>query len=272
FEPLRRLTTSLNLIDPEAGTFIPEHCRSLHDIVRFCHEKSVREMFGFGGGKTLRLTRTRRLKTHLPLAMYVLDLEQTIVPIGKTIALEELASLPLHSFWRGLTDDRISWDHNLPHLDWEEFDRISGGIFSLHDRILASYAIVSNDYLHLDIRFGYHFSIVDAICSSRSEENYINFRFKGGGAAHDQRLHRLEFLDRVLTAWRFETSRHGDALDAACSRLARAETAHSLTRLGLLLAATRLMDIKLHGSDQARREAEEFIGFADQNCGIGSKT
>ena len=35
----------LNLLDPKAPTFAPAHCRTIHDIVRYAHEHSMREMF-----------------------------------------------------------------------------------------------------------------------------------------------------------------------------------------------------------------------------------
>lgn len=38
---LLRQVAPLSLTDPSASNFTPEHCRSLHDIIRFCHEKAV---------------------------------------------------------------------------------------------------------------------------------------------------------------------------------------------------------------------------------------
>jgi len=40
--------TPLNLLDPESKKFVPESCRSLHDIIRFSHEQAVRTMFSLG--------------------------------------------------------------------------------------------------------------------------------------------------------------------------------------------------------------------------------
>jgi pyruvate,water dikinase len=256
-------TIHLGLTDPESKTFIPEHFRSLHDIVRFCHEKSVREMFSLVGKKGRGLGTARKLATDLPLVMYVLDLDY----IGKsssrdTIGLEELSSVPMQALWLGMADPRIYWDTNQHHVDWEEFDQISGGIFSRDSQILASYALTASEYLHLNIRFGYHFSMVDSICGEQASTNYINFRFKGGGAAHQQQLFRLEFIDQVLTAFGFETSGKGDMIDATFSRFSHAQTRQALTRLGLLLAETRMMDMRMTGSKHAAEEAKKFIALA----------
>ena len=37
--------SALALVDPGKANFIPEGCRSHHDIIRFAHEKSIQEMF-----------------------------------------------------------------------------------------------------------------------------------------------------------------------------------------------------------------------------------
>ena len=255
-------TTHLNLTDPDGKAFIPERCRSMHDIVRFCHEKSVREMFSLVGRKSRGLGKARKLDTELPLVMYLLDLDDPTPKKNKaTVNLTELSSLPMLACWQGMSDSRISWDSSQHHVDWQEFDQVSGGIFSLDSQLLASYAIVSRDYLHLNIRFGYHFSVVDSICGKESSTNYINFRFKGGGAAHQQQLFRLSFIDLTLTAFGFETSSQGDMLDANFSRVPLPVTELALKRLGMLLAATRLMDVRLTSMQQATEEAEKFIAM-----------
>ena len=48
FQKLRRIlksTTPLSLLDPESPDFQACHCRTLHDLTRFCHEKAMDAMF-----------------------------------------------------------------------------------------------------------------------------------------------------------------------------------------------------------------------------------
>ena len=35
--------------------------------------------------------------------------------------------------------------------------------------------------MNVNLRFGYHFVILDSMCTGTAEENYILFRFSGGG-------------------------------------------------------------------------------------------
>lgn len=259
---LAQLAVRLSLTDPEAQEFTPAGCRSLHDLVRFCHEKSVREMFSLVRRDGRGMGRSRRLDTDLPLVMYILDLGGGIgrqAPRLGAVDPGHISSRPMRALWAGLSDPAIAWDPNASHVDWEEFDRISGGIFQHDSRLLASYALVSADYLHLNIRFGYHFSIVDSVCGEQAGANYVNFRFKGGGAALTQRLYRLEFMTQVLAACGFEVSTQGDMLDAGLHRLPMLETSRGLRSLGLVLAGTRLMDMRLTSPEQAGAEAREFV-------------
>jgi pyruvate,water dikinase len=175
------------------------------------------------------------------------------------VSVDLVDSAPLRALWEGLADGRVPWDHGQLHVDWEEFDRVSSGLFRLDSRILASYAIISREYMHLNIRFGYHFSIVDALCGDVAGANYIRFRFKGGGAAIIQRGYRLLFVQDVLERFGYETGIRGDMLDASFSRMGASETARALSALGLILAVTRLMDIRLADGIEARQEADSFM-------------
>lgn len=255
-------TVHLGLVDPEGEDFTPQGCRSLHDMVRFCHEKSVAEMFSLVGRGGRGLGRSRRLRTDLPLVMYVLDLGGGLAPGAGDrgpVDVGHVDSVPLRALWEGLSDGRVAWDRSQLHVDWEEFDRVSSGLFRMDSRILASYAIISREYMHLNIRFGYHFSIVDALCGDAPGANYVKFRFKGGGAALNQRAYRLVFVRDILERFGYETAIRGDMLDASLARLDSTETAGALSVLGLVLAVTRLMDMRLADESEARRETAAFL-------------
>jgi pyruvate,water dikinase len=117
------------------------------------------------------------------------------------------------------------------------------------------------------VRFGYHFSVVDSICGQEQGANYINFRFKGGGAGFDQRLLRLEFIRKVLERYGFETATRGDMIDAKCSRLPENDTRRLLMRLGYLMAVTRLMDMRMDNEEQVDAEVERFIKDSESRDG-----
>ena len=267
YEKVVPLTVKLNLTDPQAENFTPAGCRSMHDVVRFCHEKSVAEMFSLVDKKGRGMGSSKRLKTHLPLVMYLLDLGEGFFPNaadGKLVEAADIKSRPMWALWYGLSDARVKWPNTLTHMDWEEFDKMAGGIFSFDSKLLASYGLISEDYLHLMIRFGYHFSVVDTMCGPDEGANYINFRFKGGGAGFDQRLLRLDFIRRVLDFYGFETSTRGDMIDAKVSRIGENETRRLLARLGYLMAVTRLMDMRMDSREQVVAEVERFIADAER--------
>lgn len=262
FRALWEATCRLGLLDPDSPKFGIEHCLSLHDFIRYCHEQGVREMFSLVGRKGRGMGKGRLLQTELPLVMYLLDLDAPQAGGRKPLAENEITSLPMRACWTGLCDPRIVWGGRQRHLDWQEFDQMSGGIFSLDSKLLASFAVTSHDYLHLNIRFGYHFSIVDALCGDTAGANYLNFRFKGGGAAVHQQEFRLYFIEAVLNGFGFDTRIRTDMLDSSLARVSAAEIAVGLTRLGRLLGYTRMMDMRLQSGSQAEQEAREFLEWA----------
>ncbi|MEF2144070.1 MAG: PEP/pyruvate-binding domain-containing protein [Desulfovibrionaceae bacterium] len=252
----------LTLTDPQSPDFTPEKCRSLHDIVRFCHEMAVAEMFFLVGKGGRGMSSSRKLETGLPLVMYLLDVGGGLFTQAldkEAITPDDIKSPPMWSLWQGLSAKDVKWLDGLTHMDWEEFDRISAGIFSHDSRLLASYAVISEDYTHLMIRFGYHFSQVDTLCSPDSRTNYINFRFKGGGGSTRQRELRLRFMERVFGHHGWKVRVRGDLLDATLGGDREAVMQKQLFLLGRILGRTRLMDMGLRDEAQVDRMAEDFL-------------
>ncbi|MFW6112915.1 MAG: PEP/pyruvate-binding domain-containing protein [Thermodesulfobacteriota bacterium] len=258
---LMAFISPLHLTDPTSAEFTPAHCQSLHDVVRFVHEKGMAEMFSLVGKSGRGLSRARKLATELPLVMYVLDLDgglSATAPAGKTVEPRFITCEPMRACWEGLSHPDVVWHEGLMHLDWEEFDRLSAGVVSLSSKILASYAVMSRHYLHLVLRFGYHFAVLDTLCGEDPEANYIAFRFKGGGAGYENRLWRVQLIKLILNWAGFTVKTRGDLLDARFDRREAGQIRSRLQLLGLLQAKTRLLDMALTGEDQVAKLAEEF--------------
>ncbi|MFW6105806.1 MAG: PEP/pyruvate-binding domain-containing protein [Desulfovermiculus sp.] len=245
--------SSLNLKDAQSEEFIPRNCRSVHDLIRFAHEMGVREMFSLAESKGKGLGDSKILDLEIPLAFRVLNLEQGLWPEAgnlKRISLRHIASKPFQALFYGLTREGIFWNDDTWHFDWQEFDRMSAGIFDpTKSAALASYALVAEDYMHALLRFGYHFAVVDALLTTDREQNYIQFSFKGGGGGEMQKMCRLETIREVLVHFGFQVQIRGELLTAEFAREHTAETRQALTILGYVLGRTRLMDL---GMDQAQ--------------------
>ena len=95
---------------------------------------------------------------------------------------------------------------------------MAGGIVSSSDPAFASYAVVARDYLNLNMRFGYHFVILDALCRAKAEENHIKLRFAGGGGEATGITLRLAFIAEILRHIGFSVQTKGDLLDAQLMR------------------------------------------------------
>jgi pyruvate,water dikinase len=195
FTMAMKFISPLRLLNPASATFRATECRSFHDIIRFCHEKGVQAMFDQAASGLVRKGGTQQLRSAVPLALFVLDIGDGVVSPTKEIELIHITSVPLLALWKGLTHPAINWSKH-DHFDWKAFDDIAlaGGMARKNDVSFASFALVSSDYLNLNLRFGYHFVLLDALCGPTSKNNYIMLRFAGGGGKVQGKNLRLLFM------------------------------------------------------------------------------
>ena len=257
----------LSLKDPGADDFRPEGCRSLHDIIRFAHEKSVQAMFLHNPDSFFRKPAALRLITEIPLQVLIIDVGGGIAVRGRDgkVTTDQISSTPFVAFWRGLSHENVNWrDHS--HYDWKSYDAIAlaGGIAGKDDSALASYCLLACEYLNINIRFGYHFTLLDSFCGDTPEENYILLRFAGGGGDTHGKDLRLTFIRRVLEKLNFTCEQSGELLDARLMRYGKEETAMRLEQIGCLLGAVRLLDMVLRDENEiAGMVAKFFSGVYD---------
>jgi pyruvate, water dikinase len=253
----------LRLTDPQAKSFAPEGSRSLHDILRFTHEKAVQEMFHLGDRRIRKTGSAKKLTSHIPMLFYIVDVGKGLKQDAKKrkeVEIGDVLSAPMNALFKGLSHPGIKWS-DFTHFDWAEYDKIvmSGGIISPEAAMFASYAVLSDDYLNLNLRFGYHFVIVDTICGDHTEYNYILFRFSGGGADFNKRSLRAAFLSGVLHRLGFHVDRKSDLVEARLKDEGEKAIEHKLDMTGRLLGATRLMDMYLKDNAMVECYIEEFM-------------
>ncbi|MBA4395700.1 MAG: hypothetical protein C0407_19275, partial [Desulfobacca sp.] len=202
-----RYIVPLNLADPKLENFTARSCQTLHDIIRFIHEKSIEEMFRLSEREDLKKISAIRIKTALPLNLFLLDLGGGLKRHSNLRFLppEEVISVPFIALWKGVTTPGVQWAgpigvdvKGLLSVMAQSATQSSDDFW---DRTLA---LVSSNYLNFSSRLGYHFATVDSYCGPIRNNNYITFVFKGGAADTIRRGRRVRFLGMVLEELGFE--------------------------------------------------------------------
>jgi pyruvate,water dikinase len=259
-EKLLERVTPLTLTDPESPTFDPAHCRTLHDIARFVHQKAMAEMFAIEALSPGERRACRRLVWHRPMEVRLLDLGRAVVPgAGREVELEDVTSVPLQALLEGMLDSRLRWAGPVG-FDLKGF--VSVVVRSAADDQRygePSYALCSADYLHFASRLAYHFALVDALCSASLNENYVRFRFHGGAAVAERREWRGQFLATVLRYNGFQVTHVGDRVDAVLPKRPMEELEESLVMLGRLMVASRHLDMVIESPAVAALLAQAFL-------------
>ena len=265
--PLSALILKLNLTDPQARHFKPESCESVHDLIRFIHEKGVAAFFEVGDQETRkRQTPTRRFASPLGLDLYVRELGNALAPEAvskKEVRPEEIRSLPFQALWRGMVHPQVSWAGRR-EIDLKGFASVMvsslgqdmGAMRKLGD---PNYLLVGPDYLNLNIRLAYHYAMVDSLIGPVTENNYVNFRFQGGGGSRERRDLRARFLREVLLSSRFSVDLRGDLVTAWLRGYPRQSSEAGLELLGKLMGCARQLDMLMANESVRRHYVERFL-------------
>jgi pyruvate,water dikinase len=247
------LVTPLNLTTPDSPRFKPSYCRTLHDITRFCHEKAVAEMFGFGARHGFSEKAAKRLVVDgTPSQWWVIDLEDGLRPgtdpASRFVAIEDVVSDPMRAIWTGMT--AVPWS-GPPPVSLRGFGAIvaqSAMNPQLDPAVRSSlatpnYFLVARSFCNLSVRLGYHFALAEASFSELLAESYVNFQFKGGAADERRRRRRVRLLAETLRDVDFRVETTGDALTARIEKRPIPFLRERLVVLGYLLIHTRQIDM-----------------------------
>ncbi len=263
---IARWVTPLNLIDTASSEFSPANCRTLHDVMRFVHEKLFEAMFYLGDRAAISPRDSMVLEGNLPFVVYVLDvgggLKEMRVTNGR-VAVADVDSVPMKSFLQGLTDTRIKW--NRPRLiSARGFisvlgESIAGSPAESRGVGRACFAIVSDRYMNFSTKAGYHFNTIDTYCGRNINKNYIHFRFEGGAAAEVRRGRRCQFLYNVLNALDFKVQCRGDVMTARLEKHDCDTISARLADLGRLTLCSRQLDMLMDSDDSPEFFSRAFL-------------
>jgi len=250
FQALREVVKKvvpLNLINPQEKSFAPESCRTIHDIVRYAHEFSMREMFQLTTAE-IKSGEVVDLESPLPFKVWILDLGGGLKRgWRRKVRPEHVVSLPFKAFWQGLTAMR--WPEakpagvkSLSSVFVKGEEEVAQGESPWQDQ---SYVVLSHNYMNFSIRLGYHLSTVEAYVSDQINDNYITFIFRGGGSTPERRERRARLIEAIIDRIDLNYQRKGDLIEARVAKYPQEEMARRLVLLGKLTLYTKQLDMVL---------------------------
>ncbi len=260
----------LNLTNPNSSKFTPENCKTIHDVMRFIHERSYTEMFNISDYTTDYGNISFKLNAPLPLDLYVIDLGQGLINLPGTkaergkVSIDAVVSAPFKAILSGMLHKGLIHGEPRPV-------NFKGFISVMSEQMLSpqansanrfgekSFAIISDKYMNFSSRVGYHYSILDAYCGPVPNMNYINFSFMGGAADLLRRSRRARLIQQILQSLKFLVEVHGDRVTARFTKQPEEIIQEKLDQVGRLLIYTRQMDMLMHTEQSITTLSESFL-------------
>jgi pyruvate, water dikinase len=216
-----KMAAPLHLTHPYEADFVPEKCLTYHDIIRFCHEKAISELFRFGSRHGCLERIGKRLLTDVPIQLWIINLddESKRGSSESMIRLDHMTSPPFLAIWEGVT--AVPWA-GPPAPDMKGFFSVMAGstmnpaleVNSPSALSRGNCAIVSGNFCNLSLRWGYHFSIIQAFWGNHARENYIRFQFQGGAADAERCHRRMALIQEILEQYGFHVQITHDNMTA----------------------------------------------------------
>lgn len=267
---IMRHIAPLNLVNPLEQEFSPEKCQTVHDLIRFMHEKAVQALVEFAerqGRGLARLfggrTPLHRLNLPIPVQLLLIDLGGGLQDGagGKKVDVEQVGSLPLRAVLAGMLFPGV-WQNEGLALSGGDLmsamtratDLTGGG----QELAGTNVALAGREYVNMSLRFGYHFNMLDCYCSDKPRNNHIYFRFVGGAASITNRSRRITLMAQVLAEYGFALKAKGDLLVGRLSGLDRREIETILEQMGRLIGYTRQLDALLDSDEMVNTLAGRF--------------
>jgi pyruvate,water dikinase len=269
FQLLRRMLkriAPLTLVNPEDANFTPAGCRTFHDVLRFIHEKSINALVAIAQDpRTLLKHGGRRLKADLPLDLILIDIGGGLAAdLGRNDKVEprHIKSKPMTAIWAGM-DSPDAWNTEpiaadfkglLASLTRTQATALSGDILTG-----LNVAVVSENYVNLTLRVGYHFTVVDASLWPSAEKNNIFFRFIGGATDITRRSRRAVLLGAILEEFGFKVEKKGDLVIARAVNGSEEQTWAHLRIIGRLIGFLRQLDILMRDDGAVEHYFNRFM-------------
>jgi len=250
---------------PGSPGFRAARCQTLHDIMRFCHDRAKAGMFAFSLRSCHGKGAAKRLRGALAGQWWVVDLDGAFAPgydhSRPEIELADIACPPLHALWSGM-------HHPLPQGPPASRSRpvvaaliravVRNGLDPARTFLLLrkkNYFLLSQKYCSLTLHPGGCLARIEALLDDRSGGSSITFRCTGGS----RHIRRVDVLAEILDHFGCRVDRAGDILTAWADQESGPIFLDRLKILGYLAIHAQELDAGAADAKTARLCRDTFI-------------